>query len=1251
MSRTPKLFANLLAASFILPMLFIGLSATPVAAAAASPTFGAAGDARFDDYQPGPTMGNSAGEPGIGVNWNTGKAFINSNNKQLRVTFNDSVFPPSAFWEDKTSPFSIINIDPLLFTDSVTGRTFAGGLDGACSILSYTDDDGDTWVPMPAACDVGGWDHETVGGGPYAAPLNAIEDAPDPIYKHAVYYCSQVGVEPSPAFCSRSLDGGLTFEEMRPTWLMDCWGISGHIRVAPDGTIYVPSRNCGGKTGFGASPDNALNWAVRTPPGSLGSGRFDPSIAPSYGADASGNYWAYFGQAESNGAYIAVSKDRGASFEDLGAGNGVTPTKWLNVGALTNPPVLRAEFAEVIAGDHDRAAFAFLGSTDGAVNVGGCAPAQNSLVWKMYVAMTYDGGVTWSVQKASDNIVQRGSIGNPDDACRNLLDFNDITVDEEGRVLIGYADGCTSTACEGASGTSGQSRSAKATITRQSTGKGLFAEFDEGGSGSTLNVDAGGPYSGAVNSPVTLRGTASGGTGTYNYTWTFTDGTDDQYGRNVTLSWSTAGDHVATLRVTDGVDTKTDTATVHVYSGSGPAVVITSPSNGATIVPGPTTVSGTVDRAGGGANGAPVATISASPPSGAAPLSVTFTLGATDSDGTVVSWSLNYGDGSAPDSGTGVPPASKTHSYASGFWTATLTVTDDLGTTGTATATVTATLPTGGGVLWLVGDGATYVTDFSAGGTTDKTFTMSAVKPAPSETRYTAVGSANYDQSKNALVATWESAEAVTLKGGAGDTVSLVIDADYTQPLNAAGNLCPLGARLYGEDGSFLTDIVKPFATFSPNAMTKLVVPLTPTSSYTGKIIVQIGGNGVDCGSFPVTFAWGTDAFNGRLVLGPQDQGGGTGPGASFVLDSVGDATSGASDIVKAHAENYLSSSRYVLELAQPARSNVGSGTIAYAMKTGGVELAATTLSPDVVNVATGQPVEGAKAYASGSTFTFVLPASVRDALLPHCPCPLSARSALVMGDGVTILDQAPDVMYASATVPLTDDEGDNTAVPGTDLKKVIVSDETASSFKVTLFVNDLASSPPSTVNVVGIPLGTALDFTTGFTYHESPTNPVKYQVLAERYVLSMPTPPGVETDVFRLQVLAAGTVNWVTNVDEISGVWDTASNTISWTVPKALMVVKTAPTSTADAGVMTGGRTPARGDILTDWTAEARSWFFAGAGAGPGATVWDTATGDGSYTMTGGSNSPPTSTLSADLTSGSAPLGVTFTLGATDDG
>jgi hypothetical protein len=60
---------------------------------------------------------------------------------------------------------------------------------------------------------------------------------------------------------------------------------------------------------------------------------------------------------------------------------------------------------------------------------------------------------------------------------RNLLDFMDANVTTDGRVVVGYADGCIG-ACAGPSGTKAQSVDAYATVAYQSAGMGLFAALD-----------------------------------------------------------------------------------------------------------------------------------------------------------------------------------------------------------------------------------------------------------------------------------------------------------------------------------------------------------------------------------------------------------------------------------------------------------------------------------------------------------------------------------------------------------------------------------------------------------------------------------------------------------------------------------------------------------------------------------------------------------------------------------------------------
>jgi len=91
----------------------------------------------------------------------------------------------------------------------------------------------------------------------------------------------------------------------------------------------------------------------------------------------------------------------------------------------------------------------------------------------------------------------------------------------------------------------------------------------------------------------------------------------------------------------------------------------------------------------GTGNQPPVAVASATPQSGDAPLAVTFnSAGSNDSDGSIASYSWNFGDGNTSTS------ANPAHTYNNaGTYNAVLTVTDNLGATGTASVTITVTNP------------------------------------------------------------------------------------------------------------------------------------------------------------------------------------------------------------------------------------------------------------------------------------------------------------------------------------------------------------------------------------------------------------------------------------------------------------------------------------------------------------------------------------------------------------------------------
>lgn len=89
-------------------------------------------------------------------------------------------------------------------------------------------------------------------------------------------------------------------------------------------------------------------------------------------------------------------------------------------------------------------------------------------------------------------------------------------------------------------------------------------------------------------------------------------------------------------------------------------------------------------------NNPPTCSIDANPSSGEAPLEITFSLNADDSDGTIDSWELDVdNDGAAEYSGSGVPPSTKLHTYNNpNDYTAKLKVWDNSGAAGSDTCSV-----------------------------------------------------------------------------------------------------------------------------------------------------------------------------------------------------------------------------------------------------------------------------------------------------------------------------------------------------------------------------------------------------------------------------------------------------------------------------------------------------------------------------------------------------------------------------------
>ncbi len=79
-------------------------------------------------------LGRDSGEPSIGSNWTTGNAMFQAGLETLRVSGLDTGNPS---WSSVGSTItSTASLDPILFTDHATSRTFVSQLSADCSLFA-----------------------------------------------------------------------------------------------------------------------------------------------------------------------------------------------------------------------------------------------------------------------------------------------------------------------------------------------------------------------------------------------------------------------------------------------------------------------------------------------------------------------------------------------------------------------------------------------------------------------------------------------------------------------------------------------------------------------------------------------------------------------------------------------------------------------------------------------------------------------------------------------------------------------------------------------------------------------------------------------------------------------------------------------------------------------------------------------------------------------------------------------------------
>ena len=436
-------------------------------------------------------MGYTGGEPSVSYEPIGDAAFYAAGTtvKKVHVSLSGK-----ATMTDVSPPFSPITLDTIGVTDPRTHRTFISYLDLACSVMAFTDSAGQDWN-QSTGCGLGAAvDHQTVGVGPLHAPLAGTRP-----YDGVVYYCAQDSYNGQ---CAVSLDGGFTFGPGVPVANTPinsigdvlggrCSALHGHIRVGPDGTAYLPLKGCGGVPtlnnltnsefrggvpSLSVSENNGVSWEVRLgPKGAKNPDESDPSVAIGPRGTVYLGWQDGPNDDDTQGgpqtsARVAISKDHGKS--------------WSKMTDLSTPLGLRnVQFPEMIVGDDSRAAFSFI-ATPGYGN-----DQDNSFKgdWHLYVSTTYDSGTTWkTVDITPKDPINRGCVHMTGlapgtqrvDACdyRNMLDFNDITVDKFGRPFIAYTDACVKT-CQVTPGAHPDGKQLKLAV--QTSGRGLYQHYDK----------------------------------------------------------------------------------------------------------------------------------------------------------------------------------------------------------------------------------------------------------------------------------------------------------------------------------------------------------------------------------------------------------------------------------------------------------------------------------------------------------------------------------------------------------------------------------------------------------------------------------------------------------------------------------------------------------------------------------------------------------------------------------------------------
>lgn len=374
-------------------------------------------------------IGYWAGEPTLGVT-SDGTIFMTAADQQLVRSMDhgetwELIETGDLLQRPKT------NLDPWMWVDPWTDRVFNAPLYVACTWLTWSDDLGDSWDFNPVAGCVQGipaHDHQKLTSGP--APEGVTIDG----YDGLVYY-SYNSFRREGTWIQVSRDGGQTFDLGQVVHPASCHsGIAGPVAVGNDGVAYSPKPTCDGIE-MAVTKDGGRTWDLASVEdvGSADALAHMTDAAVDIGLNAYGTWTG-----EDGLPYITRTTDQGAT--------------WSKPIRVSPPDITSSVHNTIIAGEAGHVAVAYIGTRADTSKWESkdAQAADDTAVWHMFLSMTenaLDETPVWTTVQVTpdDDPVQIGAIwlsgGSGEDGNRNLLDFFEM-VQRDGRIYIGYADGC-----------------------------------------------------------------------------------------------------------------------------------------------------------------------------------------------------------------------------------------------------------------------------------------------------------------------------------------------------------------------------------------------------------------------------------------------------------------------------------------------------------------------------------------------------------------------------------------------------------------------------------------------------------------------------------------------------------------------------------------------------------------------------------------------------------------------------------------